>query len=263
MSNTAAEAKKKRKRADAARRRINKLPRDAKGKLLPKGSKNLFKRKKAKRVLGRKKPNPKVRPKRRKSSNSPVQGMARRRKRRTSSKDEHPNFMTGTLVTPFPEELSTLVTQKFDTPINRIQSINSKMATVMEVLWIEWYVQSPISIFTATGSTVVWQFQLGQRPNTFLPGFDDPRVFAGSIEALLRTDAPQSSGMFINRYPQVFDLQDKEGNGYILASDSFNVSVVLTPKIDGNFSFAWRLFYRFIEIPTLEFVGVLQSLTQT
>ena len=123
-------AKRKRKvsekRTQAARKLARTLPRDKSGKFLPRGSKNLF-RKRRKRATKKK-------TQRKQIPRSKNTTMKRRRNiagiRRV---DEFPNFLTGQVLGGL---APVFATQRVDTPIPRLTTFKGR-STVMELLWMD------------------------------------------------------------------------------------------------------------------------------
>lgn len=170
---------------------------------------------------------------------------------RTITKDKFPNFLTGKLTLSAANVFTT--TQIF-TPIPRLKTSGNK-ATVMELLWMDLLVSNTDMI--ATNDDIVFQMGFGSTPTAFLD-FNDTRVFAQWFQELTLT----TSGAVWNAFPVRFDFQSKDGYGYLLASDSFNVSADSTGQAAAVI-FNWRLHYRFVDIPLSEFVGLVQSTQQS
>lgn len=60
--------------------------------------------------------------------------------------------------------------------------------------------------------------------------------------------------------PFRYDFQSKDGFGFLLPSDAFHMSSqIIGPAVSGPTLVNWRLFYRFVQIPIEEFVGLVQS----
>lgn len=280
-------------------------PRDAKGKFLPKGSKNLFKKK----INKNKKKKTKRKRKSKKSpfNPSPLEDIAgilnpikdiaelfgpvlsafggspitkrtlakaikthpgnvglllnnngkrmakrRRTNNNNNKKDVFPNFLTGKLEMDATGVFRTTVV---NTPIPRLQTRGNK-ATVMELLWVEWF--SSTLKFLEAGQQATWQMTIGAQPTAILD-YDDSRVFAAYQ---IRWEAEVAAGAkdILYSFPVVHNFQSQDGHGYLLASDSFNFSgfsASATPV--GQFTIHWKMFYRFIDIPLNEFIGLVQS----
>ena len=169
---------------------------------------------------------------------------------KTVSTDRFPNFLTGTVTE---SGADTFTTAQVFTPIPRLKAVGNK-ATVMELLFLETDLTTTLN---NSGESVVAQFSIGSIPTAGL-AFNDPRLFAQrQVTMFLLT-----SGAIDVKNPARYEFQTNDGFGYLLASDSFNVS------IDGvNTGVAnvvqWRLYYRFVDIPLAEFVGLVQSTQQS
>lgn len=131
----------------------------------------------------------------------------------------------------------------------------------MELLWID--VEFDIQLERNASEALLF-FSLGSQPSTLLR-FNDPRVFAmfklvNEFIAVGAGSGAAATGMYseIRRY----DLQSKDGFGYLLASDSFNVTFKAENTLRANGIF-WKMFYRFVDIPLAEFIGIVQSTQQS
>lgn len=89
--------------------------------------------------------------------------------------------------------------------------------------------------------------------------FDRPTVFC--MLRLLGQGAAGGGALTINKQPLRYDFQSQDGYGYLLASDAFNVNVD-TILIQSVSDYNWKLFYRFVDIPLNEFIGIVQSTQQ-
>lgn len=291
------------KKANSARKRACKCPRDENGKFLPKGSVNRFK----KRI--KKHPNKKNNKRRKKNvfNPSPLEDlaqilnpikdiselfgpilkafggsditkktlakaikthpgnvkliknskpMAKRRRNNTNNGkriDVFPNFMTGTITQPGIDNFTTVLV---NTPIPRIQTTRSgQRATVMELLYCEMMFPT-IDMKAAPDVLYTMQMVIGTTPVAMIP-FNNPRVF---VQKRVDTHIITSGGGFTVQ-PYRYDMETRDGHGYLLAAESFHVSFwsVLSGIIN---IMEWRLYYRFIDIPLSEFIGLVQSTQQ-
>lgn len=283
------------------------LPRDEKGKFLPRGSKNLFK-KKVKRNRKTHKTSHKNGRKRRKTSHgshlgansvlellNPIQDVLsllapllggshtkahaqrqknfqtlitgkpapkktmkkRRRNNNNNNGDIFPNFLTGIVTQTGVDAFTTILV---NTPIPRIQtSRGGTKATVMELLWIE-ALFSNIKM-EAENTTLLVIFTIGTTPNAVL-SFNNPRVFAEvRLDSHVLKEGATGIGTMSTRQPFVYNMQSMDGHGYLLAAESFHVSVFSNATVLANVC-EWRMYYRFIDIPLSEFIGLVQSTQQ-
>jgi len=290
-------------KAKRARKLAKTLPRDAKGKFLPRGSKNLFKKK-----IKTHKSSHKPKRKRRKTAHgshlnassllelidpiqdvisllSPLLGgshtakhkrqqkafqtlitgsklpkpMAKRRRNNNNNgrTDVFPNFLTGSVAHINAE---TFASVQVNTPIPRIQTTRSgQKATVMELLWIE-VLFPQIEISSALANLTI-QFIIGIVP-TIILAFNNPRVFAEvRLDTHLATEGTSGKAMGITTQPFIYNMQSMDGHGFLLAAESFHVS--LFSNVAGLLNKGeWRMYYRFIDIPLSEFIGLVQSTQQ-
>lgn len=244
--------KKSAKRVARGRKLAKSLPRDRKGKFLPRGSKNLFRKKTTRKRLRRgsvskRRKAPTKRSKLRRTKSVPSM-VSRRGKSLTT--DLFPNFLSGTLVESAADAFTT--TQVF-TPIPRLKTIGNR-ATVMELLWIDAVI---VTTLNAVGEGVSATFSLGSVPTALL-NFEDPRVF-GLIDFTIKGTI---DGFMMFQNPIRIELTSVDGFGYLLASDAFHVSIDGTGTGVTN-RIRWKMYYRFVSIPLTEFIGIVQSTQQS
>lgn len=305
-------------KAERARKLARTLPRDAKGKFLPRGSKNLFRKtikssktkatnsnsKTHRRTTKRKRSgtkrktshgshlnagsvlelldplkdvisllspllggsHTKAHAKRQKQFQTLITGkpepkktMKRRRNNNNNGrKDVFPNFLTGALRQTVTD---TFVTNQVNTPIPRIQTTRSgQKATVMELLWIE--MLFPTIEIAAPLANLTAQFVIGIVPNVILP-FNNPRVFAEKrLDTHATVEGASGKSGFKTEQPFRYEMESTDGHGFLLAAESFHVglfSANTTPNLN---AVEWRMYYRFIDIPLSEFIGLVQSTQQ-
>lgn len=236
--------KKSAKRVARGKKLARALPRDRKGKFLPRGSKNLFRKKKGRKRSKsaparrrRKQPIKRAKLTRRKSQTMP---------RRTRGKDDYPNFLSGALTLT----QNAFTTVQIFTPIPRLKTIGNK-ATVMELLWVD-MVPTVIDL-AAINDSINFQMTIGTTQSALL-GWEDTRVIMDfSLEVQGTT-----SGFTKTIFPWRYDFQTQDGFGYLLASDSFRVSGNSNGMAAASI-FAWKMYYRFVDIPLSEFIGIVQS----
>jgi len=251
--------KRKRRRRKSAKRvargkkLARTLPRDAKGKFLPAGSKNLFRKKKKRRrrrsVPAKKRSQTKQIKKRKLTRTRSLPNMSRRRKTR----DDFPNFLSGFIAM----NTATVFVQKtINTPIPRLKSIGNR-ATVMELLFCD-MVQGGVS-FEDTSTTIQFQMALGTPQTSVLP-FSDTRVFLDYRLIASARPTPGTDVSFLTAFgaPTRYQFQTMDGFGYLLTADSFRLGLIATNTIDlARIDF--KLYYRFVDIPLSEFIGIVQS----
>ena len=238
------------KRVKRGKALAKKLPRDAKGKFLPLGSKNLFRKRKRRRsapaTKRRKQPIKRAKLTRRKS----VPNMSRRGR----TKDDFPNFLSG-IVTLSAANIFT--TQQIFTPIPRLKTIGNK-ATVMELLYMDLVVDNIDLI--AVDDRLRFQMHLGTAQGSFLT-WSDTRVFV-NYDLLVGGANGTPGALVMTTYPWRYQFQTQDGFGYLLASDSFRISGE-TAGMANAVNFHFKLYYRFVDIPLSEFIGIVQSTQAT
>ena len=244
--------KKSSKRVARGKKLARTLPRDAKGKFLPRGSKNLFRKKRT--TKRRSTPT-----KRKRRAPTRTVAMPKRRRAVTGSrtKDDFPNFMSGSIVVPG-NAISNLVTVRIQTPIPRLK-VQGNRATVMELLWMDWTTEGGFP--DGINNEIQISFTIGSPPdNEGQVTWSNPLTFA--FGKYFSNAAAASSA---NGYPPIqpfrYTLESNDGYGYLLASDAFNATGS-TVFIQTATQIRWKLFYRFVDIPLNEFIGIVQSTQQ-
>jgi len=243
---------KSKKRVARGRKLAKRLPRDRKGRFLPAGSRNLFKRKRRSKSVppSRKRAKRRAPIKRRKS----VANMSRRRGRVTGT-DHFPNFLSGSLQQL---QADAFVALQTFTPIPRLKTIGQR-ATVMELLWID--IEKDTEQQQSQSEMVLF-FSIGAIPTQIIH-WNDPRVFAMFKDKGQEAIAgDEGRGLSQLEMMKRFDFQSNDGFGYLLASDTFNVSLK-TENTDRANAIFWKMYYRFVDIPLAEFVGLVQSTQQS
>jgi len=240
------------KRVARGKKLARTLPRDEKGKFLPRGSKNRFRKKKRRRSVPPKRRSRKKQIKRAKLTRRRSQPAMSRRGMK--SKDNFPNFMSGEL---FQTVNNSFVTKTINTPIPRLKTIGNR-ATVMELLYFDLRLDG--ITFDIEDADVHFQMTLGTVQTAIL-GWADTRVIMdfkfGVTNLPLLVSA--SSVIISPGMPWRYQFQTMDGFGYLLASDTFRVSMTTNDMPVGLAVANWKLFYRFVDIPLAEFIGIVQS----
>jgi len=179
----------------------------------------------------------------------------RRGRTGVTSSDKFPNFLSGAIGQQAADDFIAIT---IFTPIPRLKSIGAR-ATVMELLWVDVELDSQWS--TGDAETI-FQMTLGASPPASLR-WSDPRVFV-TMKILAQEITAGTSGRSLAVVDQIrrFDMQSQDGFGYLLASDTFNVlfRTENTGRVNQAF---WKMYYRFVDIPLAEFVGIVQSTQQS
>jgi len=117
------------------------------------------------------------------------------------------------------------------------------------------------TLFDAAGAKqITLQFAIGSTPTALL-SWSDPRTFA---EFFVRGENLAADPTFLMPVqPLRYNFQSVDGYGYLLASDAFNVSMVVVNGAPAVQIATWKMFYRFVDIPLSEFVGIVQSTQQS
>lgn len=112
--------------------------------------------------------------------------------------------------------------------------------------------------YVITGTTSTFQLFLGTEQVALLP-FSDTRVFVHINKEVI--GAVATGNLFIQDGRQHrWEFQTTDGFGYLLASDSFRIALD-TGLLAGaeRMVVDIKLYYRFVDIPLSEFIGIVQS----
>lgn len=118
--------------------------------------------------------------------------------------------------------------------------------------------------FRKEGQGIRFQMHLGTQQTVFLK-WNDTRVFLTFNRLTGGLAAAAGSTLLIEHqgFPFRYQFQTVDGFGYLLASDSFRINMLtenLTPSL---VEVDWKLYYRFVDIPLAEFIGIVQSTQAT
>lgn len=263
VTQTKKEKKSSEKRRKLGRKLARTLPRDEKGKFLPRGSKNLFRRK-PKRTVGRTSGGKRrTKPTKRRSSSSVTMAKRRRTVKGVRRADEFANFIVFQAITD--AALGNIFkTFRVATPLPRIKTFGNK-ATILEILWVEFALPTLSLNFDKDDVDTIFNAQLsiGAPPAGILP-FSDPRVFAQvEISTSFLANVNGNTRLIMPISPVRYELQTMNGDGYLLTAEAFNLNIGI---INHNTAFGVtveiKVWYRFVDIPLQEFVGLVQSTQQ-
>ena len=162
--------------------------------------------------------------------------------------DFFPNYMSWRVTE---SGADTFTTDKIFTPIPRSQVLIGNKATVMELLW--WEVSVPNIQLDAAGEFIICNISTGGVPTDVLGINEGNTVTYKYVELALLT-----SGAALIEQPFRYDMQSKDGYGMLLATDAFHSSVTST-NTGIALIFDFRLYYRFVQIPVTEYIGIVQS----
>ena len=243
----------KKKRA-RARKLAKSLPRDAQGKFLPRGSKNLFKRKRRRSVPSKRKKQTRAR--RRRSV------PARRKSKNMGSKtggtgDVKPQILT--LGTGKAAAADDYITAQIPLPVPRFGFSKAK-ATIFELLWVDWYLamedfDDPLSVNWAWLSTVQTRTTADtSNLATLAEDIINPRAFAFAIEGSHFI----TSGASTHLAPIRLVLNDNNGNGMLVATDRLQITGGNQGGSAGA-SYTCKVGYRLVNVGVQEYVGIIQS----
>lgn len=149
--------------------------------------------------------------------------------------------------------VDTATSSQFSTPIPRLQT-KGNSATVMELLWIDGEIEGSINGATE-GITVIFY---GGVTTTTSFSWNNPRLIARKE---FSGNNIVTSGSIMPQPDFKLNLTSKDGYGFLFAGDVVNV-LVTSANTGVATVVNWRLYYRFVDIPITEFVGLVQSQSQ-
>ena len=162
--------------------------------------------------------------------------------------DAFPNYFSGELTLT---TANTFTTVPVRLPINRIGRVSGTKATVLEFLWISFTHRN--HDFLTIADNITFTVQTGGAP-TGIERLDAPDVIANwSTELGIVT----SGAVLVDELVKI-DLQSADGHGQLVAAEEVHISGDSTGMATAT-AFHWRIYYRFVQIPAMEMMGILQS----
>ena len=168
------------------------------------------------------------------------------------STDRFPNYMTGLLTL---SAANTFTTESIATPIPRLPTGSGASSTIMELLYLELDVRN--TDFTTTADEVEFGISLGSTPTVVVGIQAASSILNVHLDLTLTT-----SGAVLLVMPIRHSLQEENGFGYLLAADTINTTGNSAGMAAAT-QFRWRLYYRFVNVSLTEYIGIVQSQSQT
>jgi hypothetical protein len=162
--------------------------------------------------------------------------------------DLFPNYMSWAITQTGADQYTT---DKIFTPIPRNQVLTGNRAIVMELLWLDVVINN-LSL-NAADEDITVGIQTGATPVAAAS------IDSGNMLAMIKIEfSEHTTGAAITIQPLRYMMQSTDGYGQLLATDAFHA------WIDGNntgvtLQGKFRLYYRFVQIPVIEFIGIVQS----
>jgi len=147
------------------------------------------------------------------------------------------------------------ITNRVETPIPRLTTSGGR-STVMELLWMDLETNAT---FTGGPDSLLFEMYVGTSASDIL-GLDNPRVV---VDWTYLQQGSSTQGMSSISLPWRYDFQTQDGYGYLLPADAFNIAMLGVDLIQQSLQIRWKLFYRFVQIPIQEYVGLVQSFIRT
>lgn len=172
--------------------------------------------------------------------------------------DKYPNYMSGSTTT---SAADTFTSERVETPISRLKQGKGNAVTVMELLKVDLDVEDEDFLDTTATTQWIWEMSIGATP-TASSAISNPQVITRMRKAYQASETTDGAMAISWKSPTTFNFQDENGFGYLLATDSFHVSVDTT-NYGTTATFHWRIFYRFVNVTLAEYVGLVQSQQQS
>jgi len=170
---------------------------------------------------------------------------------RRKTLDAFPNYLSGEIIL---SAANTFTTSRENTPIPRLATSGAR-PTIMEVLWVD--IAYTTTDLIADGDKLYFSIRTGGVP-TGIGNLSEGNVMVYNEVAKSLT----TSGSDIIHYPIRVDLQSSDGYGQLLAADAFNVSAWSVGQA-AAIRVRWRMYYRFVQVPMSEYIGIVQSQSST
>lgn len=164
--------------------------------------------------------------------------------------DAFPNYFSGRL--PL-SAANTFTTQSVDLPVNRLGRVSGTQAVVLEFLWA--LIDIDGADFVANTDLLTFNILIGRVP-TAVSNINNPDVL-GKIELI---NDFVTSGMAQRDNVRRIEMQSTDGHGQLVAAEQIHLAADSTGQA-GAVAYNWRIYYRFVKIPAMEMMGLLQSQT--
>lgn len=172
------------------------------------------------------------------------------------SKDVNPQFLAFS-ATVGPGLGQT--TSQVNLPQSRIGAAPTNKAMVME--WLKIFVESPQvdqETFTIQVHNSYWAISTVNFGTSLVDLGTPGVIMAGQDLNRAAFNAGGSANVHHLITPQVIDLTDGAGHGFLVATDNIFVQVD-TDGFTLQATFAFRVLYRFKEVSLVEYIGIVQS----
>jgi len=163
--------------------------------------------------------------------------------------DAFPNYFSGRLTL---SAANTFTTAATTLPINRIGRVSGTNAVVLEFLWMD--IQYEAVDFLANADTLDFAVSMGSTP-TAVRSLNDSDVL-GSFVKVLHVGATPGTAFVPGIHRIRWETQD--GHGLLVAAEEIDISGDSAGMAAAS-RFDWRIYYRFVNIPAMEMMGILQS----
>lgn len=180
--------------------------------------------------------------------------MSRRTRKR---RDVFPQILS--ITTNDLPDVDDYVVQQFSLPVSRVGT-SSRMATVVEILWVDFYMGlkdgTDTSTVKAAFLTTGTLRSSGESctPTTLAEDVSHPVTMAFALQRNILS----TNGGFVVKKPIRVDLSDGAGNGTLVATNQMDLIYgdVSGTSVSGCTA---KICYRIVDVGLEEFIGIVQS----
>ena len=153
---------------------------------------------------------------------------------------------------------NTFTTEVIFSPLPRFPfNLKSGETTAIEILWFDITITN--TDFNVALDQVAYGFNLGAPPSV-TPLLGNPLTIMADVIDVGGVATATGTALTLFTGQKRYDLQDKSGNGFLMASSRFNVAMVSIGQA-GATVMNWRMYYRFVIVDAVDLFTVIQSQT--
>lgn len=170
--------------------------------------------------------------------------------------DVNPQYMHGVCAMKVADSIAEYA---FNVPIVRIPGASNRV-TIMEVLKLFWHPE-PFKVDEVGVSHQVQQisFSTIAQGTALWAGFQEPNVFCQMAKGYRGAFTATGSMNAYHYFPEMYDITDGAGHGFLIASDKIFVQVDTTQFTPDLIHFRWKILYRLKTVGLTEYIGIVQS----
>lgn len=181
--------------------------------------------------------------------------MKRRRTNTGSTKDKYPNYMSFVLTQSAND---TFTTRSISTPIPRTGISGGSKATIMEVTRIVFHMEN--MILEAAAQYVACSLSTGSVPTAISTFNEGTCIYMEDVVMMLDVAVGSGGGILSKVYDH--NMCTSDGFGVLVATDAIHFSVASANTVQCN-TVECRMYYRLVQVPIVEYIGIVQSQQQS